>query len=189
MNIARTAHLLLSGQELSHATCFGVSICCAFWSRCTHTIATLCNWERHLNITQQSHHASPNLCRCCHLATLDRNTKRRTILNLKVPRADGQQYLFRCCLHARRGGSTHVATIAYIKCECHLLHIVVIYLICGLLFIDGRIIRKHELLQSVVLFKLWFLQYASIGLRCIKPVLQKLFFIFRLFLPRPVVPY
>jgi hypothetical protein len=114
------------------------------------------------------------------------------ILILQVLRADSHQSLFQCCLCKRTGVSTRVATIAHTKWKCHLLHIVVIYITCGLLFIDGRIVRRKTwivTISSVSFFKLWFLQHASTGLGCTKPVLQKLFFIFRPFPPRPVVPY
>jgi hypothetical protein len=50
--------------------------------------------------------------------------------------------------------------------------------------------EKHELLQSVVSrLNCDFCRARQLDFDVLKPVLQKLFFVFRLFPPRPVVPY
>jgi hypothetical protein len=142
------------------------------------------------------HHASLMLCRCCHLAALDRSTRRPAIRQGHsgfegcVHRGISPVGFVQWCLFARLAGITRLAGTDHTKRECHLFHIAVIYVICGVLFTDGQTVERKICIvgiSSVSLLKLWFPWYASVGLWCIKPMLQKLFK-FCVFLPRPVVP-
>jgi hypothetical protein len=131
-------------------------------------------------------HTSLLLSRCCHLATLYRSTKRLAIRR-------GRWRSFWCwrwfepncfrsyaVLCSRLGDITRVVTVVHTRSECHLCQNDVMYLICDPLFTNGQIIGGNTCIVafSSVSFKLLFPQYASVGLGCIKPVLQKLFFIF-----------
>jgi hypothetical protein len=142
------------------------------------------------------HHASPMLCRCCHLAALDRSTRRHAIrqghsgaegcVNRGINPISSVQW----CLFVWLGGITRLARTDHTKRECHLFHTVVIYVICGVLFTDGQTVERNSCIvaiSSVSLLKLWFPRHASVGLGCIKPMLQKLFK-FCVFPTRPVVP-